>query len=59
MLQVVEAIDGPVTLNECTTNPSICEFGDDCPLHEVWCETQVELVGKLRKSTFGHITRKK
>jgi Rrf2 family protein len=59
MLQVVEAIDGPVTLNECTTNPSICEFGDDCPLHEVWCETQVELVGKLKKTTFSHIARKK
>jgi Rrf2 family protein len=59
MLQVVEAIDGPVTLNECTTNPSICGFGDDCPLHVVWCETQVELVGKLKKTTFGHITRKK
>jgi Rrf2 family protein len=59
MLQVVEAIDGPVTLNECTTNPSFCGFGDDCPLHEVWCETQVELVGKLKKTTFGHITRKK
>jgi Rrf2 family protein len=59
MLQVVEAIDGPITLNECTTNPKVCEFGDDCPLHEVWCETQVELVGKLKKTTFGHITRRK
>ncbi len=59
MLQVVEAIDGPVALNECTANPKICQFGEDCPLHEVWCETQEELVKKLKTSTFSHITRKK
>ncbi len=52
LLDVVEAIDGPITLNECTQDPGICSFGDSCPLHEVWCETQAELVRKLRESTF-------
>jgi Rrf2 family protein len=52
LLDVVEAIDGPITLNECTQDPGICSFGDSCPLHEVWCETQAELVRKLRASTF-------
>jgi Rrf2 family protein len=52
LLDVVEAIDGPITLNECTQNPNICTFGKTCPLHSVWCEAQVELVNKLRSTTF-------
>jgi Rrf2 family protein len=53
LLEVVEAIDGPISLNECTLTPAICEFSDDCPMHKIWCETQDELVNKLRKTNFG------
>jgi Rrf2 family protein len=55
LLDVVEAIDGPITLNECTTNPSICSFGDSCPIHDVWCETQAELVSRLSEATFDKL----
>jgi len=55
LLDVVEAIDGPITLNECTQDPSVCAFGDNCPLREVWCEAQAELVYKLRDETFDKI----
>src|SRR3970282_1086369 len=37
LLHVVEAIDGPITLNECVTDPSMCAFGDKCAVHNVWC----------------------
>lgn len=53
ILEVVEAIDGPIALNECTLDPSGCPFGDECPLHPLWCETQVALVNRLRESTFA------
>ena len=52
LLDVVEAIDGPITLNDCTSDPSICSFGNNCPIHEVWCETQKEMVNKLGQATF-------
>lgn len=55
LLAVVEAIDGPITLNECTLNPGVCVFGTDCPIHPIWCETQSELVEKLRKTTFAQL----
>lgn len=55
LLDVVEAIDGPITLNECTRDPSICSFGDSCPIHEVWCETQKEMVRKLEQATFDKL----
>lgn len=53
VLEVVEAIDGPIALNECSHANGNCPFGDDCPLRDLWCETQAELVDKLRKTTFA------
>lgn len=55
LLDVVEAIDGPITLNECTKDPSICSFGETCPIHDVWCETQADLVKRLSQSTFDKL----
>ncbi len=53
VLEVVEAIDGPISLNECTDNPSSCPFGEECPLRPLWCDTQSELVKKLKKTSFA------
>jgi Rrf2 family protein len=53
ILEVVEAIDGPISLNECTHSTSACPFGETCPLRPLWCETQSELVDRLRKTTFA------
>jgi Rrf2 family protein len=52
ILEVVEAIDGPIALNECTEDPSACPFGDDCSLRPLWCDAQADLVNRLRKTTF-------
>lgn len=58
LLEVVEAIDGPITLNECVSDPSSCVFGDNCAVHDVWCEAQSQLVHRLSGSNFGDLTRK-
>lgn len=58
ILDVVEAIDGPITLNECTKDPSVCTFGESCPIREVWCETQADLVKKLKDATFDKLLEK-
>jgi Rrf2 family protein len=57
LLEVVEAIDGPIALNECTGNVAACSFGDDCPLRPLWCETQAELVNKLKETNFAQFVK--
>lgn len=52
LLEVVEAIDGPILLNECVASGGVCAFGDSCPMKPVWTETQVELVHRLKNITF-------
>jgi len=53
LLHVVEAIDGPITLNECVADPSMCAFGDNCAVHNVWCQAQIDLVTQLSRSDFA------
>jgi len=55
LLEVVEAIDGPLALNECTHSPEGCPFGTDCPIRVVWCDAQDELVQRLQKTTFANL----
>jgi len=52
---VVEAIDGPIQLNECTHDPCVCPFGETCPVHEIWCEAEALLVAKLMKTTLAEL----
>ncbi len=52
LLDVVEAIDGPIYLNECVGNPGKCEFEDDCAMHPIWTEAQEALVKRLGGTTF-------
>jgi len=55
LLDVVEAIDGPISLNECVVNAKSCDFNVDCPLNQIWCETQQTLVIKLRTTSFEEV----
>jgi Rrf2 family protein len=53
LLEVVEAIDGPIQLNECVTNEGVCSFEEDCPIRPVWCDAQDELVKRLKNTSFA------
>jgi Rrf2 family protein len=52
VLDVVEAIDGPILLNECVGSNKPCVFEDDCLVHPIWKEVQESLVSKLRSTRF-------
>jgi Rrf2 family protein len=53
LLDVVVAIDGPVSLNECTIDDSFCRRSSTCPMHTVWCEAQKDLVLRLERAKFN------
>jgi Rrf2 family protein len=52
LLEVVEAIDGPIQLNECVNGTHQCQI-TDCPLKHVWHDAQGDLVNRLQATTFG------
>jgi Rrf2 family protein len=58
LLEVIEAVDGPIQLKECVSSDGVCTFGDDCPIKSVWCQAQEELVARLRNTDFGYLLAK-
>ena len=55
LLEVVEAIDGPIQLNECVGENGACPFDSDCPLRPIWCDAQDELVQRLKGTNFAQL----
>jgi len=53
LLEVVEAIDGPIRLNECAHADGACDFADTCPLVPIWQGAQSDLVKRLKAANFG------
>ena len=53
LLEVIEAIDGPIQLNECVGDEGACSFDADCPLRPVWCDAQEDLVKRLKGTNFA------
>jgi len=57
LLDIVEAIEGPVQLNACVTDPTACPMGSACRVQAVWCEAQTDLVTRLKNTTFASLTQ--
>jgi len=55
LLEVIEAIDGPIMLNECAGDSGSCTFDEKCPLRPVWCEAQRDLVTRLKATSFAQL----
>lgn len=55
LLDVVEAIDGPIQLNECVGEIGNCAFEEDCPLNPIWAETQDTLIKRLKETRFDQL----
>ncbi len=58
VLDVVEAIDGPITINDCTLSTFGCPFEDNCPLHGLFCDVQKEMVNRLKSTSFAQVVAK-
>ena len=52
ILEIIEAVEGPVTLNFCQSSPPQCERYS-CPMREVWAELQDTIRTKLESMTLA------
>ena len=53
LLEVVEAIDGPITFNRCNRQPSECDRSRTCPVHSVWAELCRDFRARLSSYNFA------
>ena len=51
LLDVIEAVEGPLFLNDCLIGPGICPRDTFCPVHPAWIEIQDSFEEILKKYT--------
>ena len=54
LLDVIEAVQGPVAMNACALDESVCSLSSSCSVHPVWVEVRGEVEKILRKKNFSH-----
>jgi Rrf2 family protein len=59
LLDVVEAIEGPLSLTNCTPDAHGCPRSDDCPATGVWLEVQHRMADVLRNTSLATMLSKK
>jgi len=57
LLDVVEAAEGEIELNDCILRGIPCGSRGTCAVHRPWSEAQAALLRRLRKTTFAQIVR--
>ena len=55
MLEVVEAIEGPLSLTDCTPTSTGCVWSMDCPACSIWLRVQDGMRDTLRRSTLEEL----
>ena len=55
MLDVIEAIDGPISLNLCLVSGKACHRMAHCPAHPVWERAQMAMLDVLSKAMIAEM----
>gem|GEM_PF-200307 len=55
LLDVVQALEGGVTLNPCVDNPRACPLATACPVHQTWTEASWQLEAMLGAVRFDEL----
>ncbi|MCF7807095.1 MAG: Rrf2 family transcriptional regulator [Candidatus Marinimicrobia bacterium] len=56
LLEVIEAVEGPIYLNACIQGEEACQFSSHCAVHLVWHEAQDAIRNILGKRTIGELS---
>ncbi len=57
LLDVMEAVEGPLSLNKCLINPRVCSRTSWCAVHLLWSEGQEKLKDTLRSRSLAELAR--
>jgi Rrf2 family protein len=55
LLEVLEAVEGPISLNRCLLRGVTCEIEPYCAVHDVWAAIQDHLVEDLRAVSLSYL----
>jgi len=59
LIDVMRAVDEPLTLNVCLIEGHDCERGDACPVHDLWVEARENLEGIFSRHSIADLARER
>jgi Rrf2 family protein len=58
MLDIIQVLEGPISLVECVDDADFCARMDNCVAHTVWLDVSQVIRGALEKITLAEILRR-
>lgn len=55
LLDVIEAVQGPVAMNICALDKKLCGLSGTCAIHPVWIEIRRKVEGILKSKNFAKL----
>ena len=55
LLEVIEAVDGAIELNDCVSENARCQRSRSCPVRKTWCDARADLVKRLSHAKFAQL----
>ena len=53
--EIVEGMEGPISISSCNIDRGWCEHEDTCSMYHVWEDLQETISGKLEKTTLASL----
>jgi Rrf2 family protein len=57
VLEIIEALEGPIEAGECAMEGGPCHWEDVCALHWVWSGARSALAAELKAATLADVSR--
>ncbi len=57
LMDIIEALEGPLTLSECIANEHVCPLASRCPMRGALAEAERNLVNDLRAQTLDKLVK--
>lgn len=58
LLDIIEAIEGPVAMNICAIDRRLCNMSNSCSVHPVWVKLRMDTENKLRRYSIDKLIKK-
>ncbi|MCD6385213.1 Rrf2 family transcriptional regulator [Candidatus Sumerlaeota bacterium] len=55
--EIVESLEGPLSIVECVTTPSVCSQSGTCVARDVWTATMKQIAGFLSSMTLDKLAK--
>ncbi len=52
LLEIIEAVEGPIFLNDCLIHNNYCKRESKCPIHDVWRGAEKAFLSHLQSCSF-------